>query len=395
LTSSETARPAGGFSLVAGGPFHRLLRSIGLLGADQLPTWRTAVVLALLAWLPLALFAVIQTLVDASYTGWGFFSDLTVYTRYLIAIGVMIVTERYADGRFVILARHFREARLLADDNLPAFEAALAVADRRANSVLAEGIIVSAALVLSGLTAGYAVEIAGSSWEGAMLGGEVVLSWAGVTERYLAGSLFLFLVFRWIWRFVVWGALLFRLSRLPLQLTPLHSDRAAGLGFLSIYPSIYSGFVFALSCVVAASMLKDLGLEGHSAEFVWFAIGGWIAFALVLFLGPMFVFAAPLYRARERALIEYGRLTSQHHLAFHKKWISAATPGENLMGSPDPSSASDLNAALQAVRDIRLAPIDAVAVVQTVAAAGIPMLAVVATQMPLGDLFVWLVGAVL
>jgi len=188
---------------------------------------------------------------------------------------------------------------------------------------------------------------------------------------------------------------LFRVSRLPLQLTPLHSDRAAGLGFLSIYPGIYSGFVFALSCVVAAAMLKDLGLERHSAEFVWFAIGGWIAFALVLFLGPMFVFAAPLYEARERGLIEYGRLTSQHHLAFHKKWIGAARSGENLMGSPDPSSATDLNAALQAVREIRLAPIDALAVLQTVVAAGIPMLAVVATQMPLGDLFVWLVGAIL
>ena len=52
-------------------------------------------------------------------------------------------------------------------------------------------------------------------------------------------------------------------ARLPLQLTPLHPDRAAGLGFLAIYPSIFSGFVFALRWVVASSFLKDLSLQRH------------------------------------------------------------------------------------------------------------------------------------
>lgn len=313
--------PADQFSLVAGGPFHRVLRRIGLIGADQLPTPSAAVILALVAWLPPALIAVVQSLVDNSYSGWGFFTDLTVYTRYLIAIAVMIATERYADGRFVILARHFREARLLSGDALPAFEAALVTADRRSGSALAEGVIVLAALVWSGVTASFSVALAGSSWDGTVVGGGVVLSWAGETARFLSNPLFLFLVLRWIWWFLVWGALLFRLSRLPLQLTPLHPDRAGGLGFLAIYPSIFSGFIFALSCVVASSFLKDLGLERHSAELVWFAIGVWLVFALILFLGPLLVFVAPLYAARERALLEYGRLASQHHLAFHHKWI--------------------------------------------------------------------------
>jgi hypothetical protein len=198
-----------------------------------------------------------------------------------------------------------------------------------------------------------------------------------------------------VWWFLVWGVLLFRLSRLPLQLTPLHPDRAAGLGFLAIYPSIFSGFVFALSCVIASSMVKDLGLERHSAELVWFAIGGWLTFALILFLGPLLVFVAPLYATRERALLQYGRLASQHHLAFHQKWIGEARSGQDLMGSPDPSSASDLNASVQAVRDMRVVPVDAVAVIQLVVAAGIPMLAVVATQIPLEDLVKWLVGTIL
>ena len=389
--SGDTER----FSLVVGGPFHAVLRRLGLTGADQLPTRRAAISLALVAWLPPALLAVAQSLVDARYSGWGFFTDLTVHTRYLVAIWMMVATERYADGRIVLLTRQFREARLLSDHGLPAFAAVLAIADRRSSSALAEVVIVAAALVWSGLTARYAVALAGSSWEGTVVAGEVALSWAGETARFVSTPLFLFLVLRWIWRFLVWTALLYRISRLPLQLTPLHPDRSAGLGFLAIYPSVFSGFVFALSCVVASSFLKELDLVRHSPETVWFALAGWLAMSLVLFLGPLLVFVGPLYAVRERALLDYGRLANQHHLAFHRKWIGEARSGEDLMGSSDASSASDLNASVEVVRELRVVPVDGAAVVQLLVAAGVPMLAVVATQMPLSDLAKWIIGTIL
>ena len=391
----EPVNPADRFSLVAGGPFHRILRRLGLIGTDELPMRLAAIILALVAWLPPALVAVVQTLVDSSYSGWDFFTDLLVYTRYFIAIAAMIATERYADRRFVMLARHFREAHLLSSDSLPKFEVAVATADRRSSSALAEGIIVLAAFVWSGMTTSISVALSGSSWEGTVVGGEVVLSWAGETARFLSAPLFIFLVLRWLWWFVVWGILLFRLARLPLQLTPLHPDRAAGLGFLSIYPSIFSGFIFALSCVVASAMLKDIALQRPAAELVWFAIGGWLTFSLLLFFGPLLVFVRPLYRTRERALLDYGRLASQHHLAFHQKWIAEARSGEELIGSADPSSTSDLNASVQAVQDMRIVPVDWVAVIQLVVSAGVPMLAVVSTQIPLGDLAKWLVETIL
>lgn len=320
---------------------------------------------------------------------------MTVHTRYLIAIWMMVATERYADGRFVILARHFCEARLLSGDSLPAFESALATADRRTSSTLAEAIVIVVALVWPGVVASFTVELAGSSWEGMLVGSEVVLSWAGETARFLSTPLFSFLVLRWIWRFLVWGTLLYRISRLPLQLTPLHPDRAAGLGFLAIYPSIFSGFVVALSCVVASSFLKDLSLERHNPETVWIAIAGWLVITLILFLGSLLVFVRPLYAARERALLDYGRLASQHHLAFHQKWIGEARSGQDLLGFADASSAADLTASVEVAQALRIVPVDLIAVIQLVVAAGVPMLAVVATQVPLGDMAKWLVGTIL
>ena len=383
------------FSLVVGGPFHALLRRLGLLGADLLPTWRAAISLALFAWLPLALLAVVQSLVDDRYSAWGFFTDWTVHARYLVAIGVMIATERFADGRIAILARQFRETQLVSDDGLPAFAAALAIADRRSSSALAEGIILAAALVISHFAVPYAVTVAGSSWEGTVVAGEVVLSWAGEVARFVSNPLFVFLVLRWFWRFCVWTVLLYRISRLPLQLAPLHPDRSAGLGFLAIFPGVFKGFVFALSCVVASTMVKDLAVERHSSETVWFALAAWLAVILILFLGPLLVFVGPLSALRERALLDYGRLANQHHLAFHRKWIGEGRSGEDMMGSPDASSASDLNASVQAVRELRIVPVDGAAVIQLALAAGIPLLAVVATQMPLVDLAKWIVGTIL
>lgn len=189
--------------------------------------------------------------------------------------------------------------------------------------------------------------------------------------------------------------MLYRISRLPLLLTPLHPDRSGGLGFLAIYPSIFRGFVFALSCVVASAFVKELGLAEHSPETVWFSLAGWLTLILLLFLGPLRVFTAPLSALRERALLEYGRLASQHHRAFHRKWLGEGRSGADLLGGPDPSSAADLNSSVQAVRELRVVPIDGPAVVLLVVVAGVPMLAVVATQIPLADLVKWIVGTIL
>jgi len=394
MVSLESGDHGERFSVVAGGPFHGFLRRLGLIGEDLLPTQGAAISLTLLAWLLPALLVVLQSFVDSGYSGWGFFKDLTVYSRYLIAIGVMVATERYADGRLELLARQFRTAGLVTDDGLPAFRAALASADRYSSSTLAEVVLGAVALIWSGLSTRFAVELAGSSWEGTAVANGVGLSWAGMAALLVSNPLFLFLTFRWIWRFLLWSALLFRVSRLQLKLTPLHPDRSAGLGFLAIYPSIFGGFVFALSCVVASSMMKDLSLQQHSTQTVWFALGGWLVVCLVLFLGPLVVFSRTLYDVRERAYFEYGCLANQLHLAFHRTWIEEGRNGAELVDRGDVSSAADLNALVEAVRDQRIVPVDKLAVVQLLTAAGVPLLAVVATQVPLTELLKWIAGAV-
>jgi hypothetical protein len=57
-----------------------------------------------------------------------------------------------------------------------------------------------------------AVDLSPSGWDGQLSDGPVALSWAGQATRFISAPLFLFLVLRWIWRFLVWTALLYRIS---------------------------------------------------------------------------------------------------------------------------------------------------------------------------------------
>jgi len=64
-------------------------------------------------------------------------------------------------------------------------------------------------------------------------------------------------------------------------------------------------------------------------------------------------------------------------------------------GSGDVSALADLNASTEVLREIRLVPVDKPAVMQMLAAIGLPLLGVIATQVPLVELVRWLAGTLI
>jgi hypothetical protein len=379
--NSETPDPTGiQFSLVAGGPFHNVLQRLGLTGPDRLIPTVTAVA---------------QTLLVDDYSGLSIFTDPTVYARYLVAIWFMIATERYADGRISLLVRQFQEAGLLPAKGRSNFLEIVRKADRRTSSTTAEMILLVTALGWSILGTRLVAVVADGSWESHTTQGIVGWSWAGEAAAWISSPLFLFLFLRWLWRFIVWTALLWNISGLRLNLMPLHPDRAGGLGFLALFPGIFSGFVFATSSAVAAAMIKALGYVDYSQQALWLSVLAWLVIVLIIFLVPLAVFVRPLYATREKAMLEYSRVAQQHHLAFHRKWIGDERHGNELLGSADPSSASDLNASVQATLDMHVFPVDLQALVQLLVSALVPFLAVLITQIPAAELLEFLIDTIL
>ena len=251
------------------------------------------------------------------------------------------------------------------------------------------------ALIGTGLVFNYGVRIDPFAWEGRVVDGAVTFSWAGLAARWVSAPLFQFLLLRWLWRFVAWGYLLFRISRLRLQLSVTHPDRMGGLSFVSLYPPVFNGLTFAVSAAIAAAFIRDLGVETISLQTVQILVAAWIVFAVALMTGPLLVFTPRLMALKGNAVVRYGRLAGELHRAFERKWLDGEADGRELLTSADVSAAADTNAIVGAIWGLRVVPIEFPTVISVALAAGVPMLAVLATQMPLDQLAKTLMGALL
>ena len=383
------------FSLVKGGPFHALLMRLRLVGDDHLPTMTAAFVLAVIAWLPCALLSVADYLSSESTAALSFFRDYNAYIRNLLAISVMVITERAAHTRLTPIVTQFERAGLIDPASGQQYHDALERADKRSSSSIAELVILVTVMVIALFFASIDLELGGFQWDGQVVDGVAVYSWAGWWSHWVTKPLFQFLVLRWFWRFAVWGWLLFRISRLRLRLVAYHPDSSGGLGFLSVYPMVFTGFIFALSSVLGAELVSEFRQGVMSLEVQRALMIAWVAFVLLVFVGPLMVFLRPLHRLRERSIFRLGRIASEHQAAFKRKWLDQEVSGHELLGSADISSASDIVPIAAAPYSLRVLPVSIPMVIQLAGAAGVPMLVVVATQMPLKEFVGYLVGIVL
>ena len=117
--------------------------------------------------------------------------------------------------------------------------------------------------------------------------GSLQLTFAGWWTLLIALPLFWFLLGRWLWRFVTWGLMLRDVARCDLRLVATHADRCGGLAFIGQYPNTYLLFAFALSTVVAATVLKHVVYSGAELMSFKYALLGLIAFLAVAFVVPL------------------------------------------------------------------------------------------------------------
>lgn len=383
------------FSLVLGGPFHHLLTGLRLVGPDTLPGLATTAAVVGLAWLVPATLCVIEFLVRTDPAVLGFFSDYTVYTRYIIAIGAMLATERLAHRRLSPVVEQFRYAGLVSGTSADAFDKLVCAADRRTASAPAETACLAVVIVLAVTSAVLDIQISRPDWAEVVVDGSAQSTWSNWWSHWVSKPLFQFLFLRWLWRFAVWFWLLYRISKLDLHLVAFHPDRCGGLGFLSVYPTVFAGFIFALSCLVASQLVLELQfgrVTWHNAQLM---MAAWLGLVALLFLAPLVSFAPVLSRLRERSIFTLGRLASEHHRSFEKKWMSGSASEDGLVGSEDTGSAADLEPIAAAPYTLWVIPIKPFTVIQVLVPAALPMIAVVLTQTPLEKLLQQIAGAIL
>jgi len=399
-TDANTEAPAPRFSLVGGGPFNGLLGRAGLLGPDQLPSVRCALLLALLAWLVPGACALVQSIVTPGYEASAYFADSSTLARYFIAVGTMLFTERRADERTLLMVREFLKSGLLQPDSRRKFGVRVRSADYWSTAPAVETTL----LVLAWLGASHAldltIQLEAAGWEAVSLASSGhELSWAGLAARYFSTPLFFFLTLRWLWRLGTWSKLMYHLSRLPLQLRPLHPDRCGGIGFLSLFPGVFRGFVFALSCVLASLVLKDIesGTAPVTMDIIRGVIAAWALLVALLFLAPLLLFYEPLFQLREESLRLYGSRSMQWIDSFEARWqmseqhsdATAPAHGE------DVPKIGEIADAFAIVNELRSIPLDRTTVLNLYFAALLPLLLVGVSRIPIRELLARIAGVLI
>lgn len=397
---ADTEAPEPRFSLLGGGPFNGLLGRAGLLGPDQLPSVRCALLIALLAWLLPGACAIVQSIVEPAYDATAYFSDSSTLARYFIAVGTMLFTERRADARTLLMAREFLKGGLLQADSRRAFGARLRSADYWSTAPVVEATLLILAWLAAGRAMDLTIQLEAAGWEAvALTAGGHELSWAGLVARHVSTPLFLFLALRWLWRLGTWSKLLYHLSRLPLQLRPLHPDRCGGIGFLSLFPGVFRGFVFALSCVLASLVLKDIesGTVHVTMDIIRGVIAAWALLVALLFLAPLLCFYEPLFELREEALRVYGNRSRQWIDDFDARWQTSEQhrdTGAPATGAEAPKI-GDIADAFAIVHELRAIPLDRTTVFHLYFAALLPLVLVGLSRIPIRELLARIAGVLI
>ena len=375
--------PGAKFSLVAGGPTHWIQERLGLIkpGAPNLA--RRAVLSILLTWVPLLVLSAVQGLAIGDTVRLPFLYDFAAYTRFLIAIPLLILAEGLIERRVAEVLAHFIHSGLVPESSLPRYEAALDGGRKLRDSTLAE-------LVLLGLTA-VSVVVANdefpfdfSTWRSLVSDSVHARTWAGWWHLVVGVGLFQFLVWRWLWRLFIWYAFLWRVSRLNLRLIPTHPDGAAGLGFVGETQRFFWSIVFAFSATTAGVLANEIVYAGVSLRSYEIPLAGYVLVVLLLFLGPLLMFMPRMIAAKIKSLHDYSALAILHNQMFDGKWVQGDNPkGEPVLGAPDISSLADLGNAYAVLDRMRPVPFDPADAVVLALAALIPMTPLLLTVMPL------------
>jgi hypothetical protein len=367
-------------SLVRGGPSYRLARRLGLEPPTLHRRLLKVLLLVLVTWVPLVLLS----LLEGGRVAVPLLHDPVIYSRFLFVVPLLELAQVVVETSLGVQTRHFLASGLVAEPDRPAFESARVAAIRLRNSVVME-------VVFAGLAVGFSVlsrvvlELAvhDSTWERA----GTTITAAGWWYILVSLPILFFLLMRWAWIFVLWAAFLFRVSRLDLELTPTHPDRAGGLGFLGWGLASFAIVLLAVSAVLSGSLAGEILFRHSSLNQLKYHVLVFVVLAIALIHAPLLAFTGRLGRCRFRALLEFGTLIGRHDRAFDEKWVKPqGADRASLLGSPDVSSLAAIGTIYEHVERMQLIPFDRKAVLVLVVAALIPMIPLVGSAIPLKEI---------
>lgn len=379
------------FSLALGGPLYQFYLRGHLARAPLDLLRRRVLFLSLICWLPLLLLSLAQ---GNAFHGVSvpFLFDIEVHSRFLVCLPLLVVAEVMVHKRLVVIIKQFTERDIVGPENRTQFSEIIRSTMRLRNSVLFEIVLLVFCFTAGDWAWKEGLSFEGSSWFTAESAGETHLTVAGYWYEFLSLPIFRFLLFRWYFRIFLWYLFLWRVRALPLHLNLFHPDRSGGLGFLAGSLIAFSAILLAHTAFVAGFIGNRIWHAGATLMSFKMEIAGSLLFLLLLVLVPLTFFIVHLERARRVAGREYGILASQYVDEFRRKWTENTSENpEPLLGTPDLQSLADLGNAFTTVSRIRVLPVGKDAVIRLLVWLVVPLLPLILTIIPLGQIVDWMI----
>ncbi len=382
-------------SLVRGDLLFRLHRRFGLVPAEGLGLARRALFWALVAWAPIAAWAFYMGRAGPPLASEPLLAHFGVQARCLIAIPLLILAEGQTHAVTMRVLPHFIRSGLVPESEVPAFRAALNRLTKMRDSILPWVLIVGVVLALNTV----AQEVQRSHevlWGGAAADDTSRLGFGPIWYLYVARPIHLALLAAWLWRIVLMTVLFRNLAKLNLALVPTHPDKAGGLGFLSSVPKIFAPVVLALGTVMAARWAHDVLYHDVHVKDLRLQMGAFVVTSVLLFSLPLFAFIPLMAKTKRLALLDYGALVGRHGRLVKDRWIGGqAVEDDGLLSAPELGPVADMGTAYTAVAAMQVLLIGKESLVPLMVAAAIPLIAVLAIEVPIAEILKALAKAVI
>lgn len=350
-----------------------------------------------IAWFPL----VVLTLVDGTFVAddmtMPFVKDVIPYVRGLIAIPLLVMADNVIEPMMERIVKYLRSSGVVPDSEHVQLESAINKVAHLLNARWMQVILIILAVIVSWvLQADYVdmwTERNVTSWALHLENGEVDETLAGTWYLLVTAPMVSFLLYRWIWRFVVWSIFLWRVSRMELELYASHADLAGGLGMIGAGQSLFGIVFFIVATLISSQLASNILYEGDTLEDARLVVLVFIVLSIAIIAIPLMFFTGKLFTLKRRAMAEYGILQHRISRDFHQHWISEE--GKDLVDSMQPSAMADYTAVYEVVSSMRIVPLTPKAIIFLAGLLLVPFLPLALTEQSIWEVLQMIGGSLL
>jgi hypothetical protein len=323
--------------------------------------WQLAISLLLITWFPLALL----TFIDGTFNGGvqlPFIMDYSRQSRLLLGIPLLVLIHEVVYRKIPMVLQYITEVLILPGDRQQFISVTLRKSKSYSNSAWVQGVMILLifGLALSPIGGGRFFEANGGegSWIMSADAGTDNLSRAGRWMQYVSIPVFQFLFARWVWRYGVWVALLYRISRMNLRLHPSHPDGAGGLGILVLAQRNFNVFFFVCGLVISGNMVASFQSATITFDTVKIEILGFILLTLLVIFFPMLFFTGKLIMTKYQGNLYLGKAGLHASELFEEEWVKGMAEKQQISRETvDPSMHADYTGVYRYLQGMSIVPI--------------------------------------